>query len=192
MPLCECVRFAGVLGWFAHLRSQLLTLVMLVVVIQRTWAGNTKRQKSMHEENGFFRFVGSNKVELLVTQCTGVQEVLAGTWTKDDASEKIKISVETTGLTRTPSASPPHVTRVRREYTFDLDGESLEYQIFMATDKTPELTLHLSGKHTRLLPAYIADDGESEEEELDNQLLEPEPTRHAHTHSRGHSRQPSA
>lgn len=140
-----------------------------VAYTQRTWAANTKREKPMHEENGFFRFVGerdSRRVELMITQCSGVQEVLAGSWTHDEAADRITITVDSTGLTRTPSARPPFVTQVRRVYTFDLDGESLEYSIYMATEKTPELTLHLKGKHTRLLPAYIADDDEEEEEQV--------------------------
>jgi hypothetical protein len=154
---------------------------------QRTWLGGSDRARPMHEENGFLRFVGAGKVEALITQCTGVQEILAGEWSKDESSQAVTITLDSTGLTRTPSAGQPFVTQVRRVYKFDLDGEGLEYTVSMATNNTPELTVHLKGKHSRAIPKPIAADDEAEEEQLEETLMEPDVARHAthdHTNSK--------
>ena len=148
---------------------------IFVSYTQRTWMVGTDRTKPMHEENGFLRFLPNQRVEALITQCTGVQEILLGTWAKDEAKESITITLDSTGLTRIPSAKPPAVTQTRRIYTFDLDGETLSYTILMATTKTPELTVHLTGEHTRAQPKPVAEHDEAEEEKLDNTFIEHQP-----------------
>ena len=54
-----------------------------VSYVQRTWVAGSARSKPMHEENGFLRFVGAmagRHVEMMVTQCTGTQENLYGSY----------------------------------------------------------------------------------------------------------------
>lgn len=150
---------------------------------QRTWAAGSDRSKPMHEENGFLRFVGGEAVEALITQCTGVQEQLAGRWVRDESLQTITITLDSTGVVRTPSAKEPHVTQVQRVYTFNLDGDSLSYTVSMATATTP-LTVHLQGQHGRLPPKPVADDDQEEEEMLEDIFLEPDVVRHPpHDHT---------
>jgi len=127
---------------------------------QRTWMAGTepRRSKPLHEENGFLRFVGGPnsgaKVEGALTQASGVQELLAGKWepttqgSSDDAAAAaavgaFTVSLESSSLTRTPTARPPFVTAVARRYTVRPATGELTYEIDMATVNTPKLQNHL-------------------------------------------------
>lgn len=123
---------------------------------QRTWKAGTNRAVPMHEENGFLRFVGGPgsgaKVEAMVTQCTGVQEVLAGSWehaAPGESDTSFTISLASTGLERTPSAKHPFVTTVARRYTVDTANNTLTAVVDMATENTPELQNHLTATLTK-------------------------------------------
>jgi len=123
---------------------------------QRTWKAGTNRAVPMHEENGFLRFVGGpssgSKVEAMVTQCTGVQETLAGSWEENapgESATSFTISLSSTGLQRTPSAKHPFVTTVARRYTVDAANNTLTAVVDMATENTPELQNHLTATLTK-------------------------------------------
>jgi len=141
---------------------------------QRTWAapGGERggRSKAMHEESGYLRFVkppqdgapeGSNEdgieewglAEGVICQNTGMQEVLAGRWTRK--GEEVTLAMDTTSVARTQSAKGPHVTHVRRIYTFpsatnsNPSSDCLKVHILMSTTRTPELTTHLQSELTK-------------------------------------------
>ncbi len=99
-------------------------------------------------------------MEALITQASGVQEVLTGEWNvtavaADKATEAgatpagsggaFTISLVSSSLSRSPSARPPFVTSVARRYTVDPVSLTLTYEIDMATEKTTELQNHLKG-----------------------------------------------
>jgi hypothetical protein len=124
----------------------------MMSVSSASWLAGSGRSKAMHEENGFVRFVSKPAasgaaVEAVITQCSGVQEVLAGEWkVADGATGGFTLSLRSTSLTRTPSARPPFVTQVVRTYTLDGSTGQLSYSIDMATTKTPQCQNHLSGE----------------------------------------------
>ena len=139
-----------------------------VAYTQRTWKADSARTKPMHEENGFLRFVGpadARKVEAIISQCTGVQEVLSGQWKSNSdaaatpaaaaaaaatpapapaSSFTIELRTAPSALTRTPSALHPFVTAVVRRYTIDTAANSLRVQVDMATENTPDIQNHLT------------------------------------------------
>jgi hypothetical protein len=119
---------------------------------QWTWLAGTNRTKPMHEEVGFLRLTPGQKVEFLITQASGVQEILTGTWGVDpNDSKTIKISVQSESApTRSPSAKPPFVTQSNRVFYIPAEaGGDLRYTMAMATDKHPELTPHLEAELKR-------------------------------------------
>jgi hypothetical protein len=78
-----------------------------------------------------------------------VQELLAGKWeatvqgSSDEAVGAFTVSLESSSLTRTPTARPPFVTAVARRYTVRPATGELTYEIDMATENTPKLQNHL-------------------------------------------------
>jgi hypothetical protein len=93
----------------------------------------------MHTESGYFRLAGTDRVELVVAQPTGVVEVLEGTL------DVGTIRLHTTLVGRTGSAK--EVTAVERELTFRDDV--LSYVVRMAAVGRP-LTHHLTGELRRV------------------------------------------
>ncbi|KAG9320052.1 hypothetical protein KVV02_007285 [Mortierella alpina] len=47
------------------------------------------------------------------------------------------ISWTTTGIVRSPSAKPPHVTQFTRKWVIDPEQKTFSYQFSMATEDTP-------------------------------------------------------
>ena len=93
----------------------------------------------MHTETGYFRMAGSDRVELVIAQPTGVVEVLEGTV---DAGT---IRLRSTLIGRTGSAK--EVTQVERELT--VRDDRLSYVIRMAAVGSP-LSDHLEAELDRV------------------------------------------
>jgi THAP4-like, heme-binding beta-barrel domain len=93
----------------------------------------------LHTEMGFWRPVGPDRVEVVISHPTGHAEVSAGT--VDDH----RIELATTAVTATATAK--EVTAVER--TFTVEGDTLTYALRMAAVGRPmtphlEATLHRS------------------------------------------------
>lgn len=91
---------------------------------QRTW--RVTDGAPLHAETGYWRFPGDNKVEMLITQPSGVSEVSEGSWSaqssgageaKAAGDSPVVISTKTDNFTRTATARPPHVTSATRVFT---------------------------------------------------------------------------
>jgi hypothetical protein len=86
-----------------------------------------------HWENGFIRILDNGELELTNAQI-GRAEVLTGkVETKDDVTLIHFVS-------KTITNDPRMVSSARR---FELDGDTLRYEMEMQTTKTDQLTLHL-------------------------------------------------
>ncbi|MEE2031584.1 FABP family protein [Rhodococcus chondri] len=93
--------------------------------------------RPLHTENGYLRRAG-DAVELLVSQPTGFVEIQRSRLTDG------VLDFETVVLERSPEAKPVHELRRR----FVLDGDTLEYDLWMAHAETP-LTHHLHAQLRR-------------------------------------------
>ncbi|KAF9915011.1 THAP domain-containing protein 4 [Lobosporangium transversale] len=87
----------------------------------------------LHAESGFIRLPGwsAEKCELILSQPTGVASVEVGTINGST------IDWTTTGIVRSPSAKPPHVTQFTRKWMIDPANKTFSYQFSMATENTP-------------------------------------------------------
>lgn len=122
-----------------------------VSYVQRTWVAGSSRSKPMHEENGFLRFVGpiaDHRVEMMISQCTGAQEILNGTYKQTDDQGSFIIELNCQGLTRTPSAKQPFVLQTVRRLIVNPAAKQLKAEVDMQTEKTP-LTNHLMSTLTK-------------------------------------------
>ena len=109
--------------------------------------------KPAHSETGYWKLgAGGRAVECCVAQVTGLAEVEEGAVTADEAAGEVVVDVRTVGLTRPSSAKAPHVRDVRRVWRLSSGGTQLSYEVYMATDKTPELTLHLKAHFDKQQP----------------------------------------
>lgn len=104
---------------------------------QRTWAQDDGRP--LHSESGYWRAAGG-AVEVILAHAIGHAEVETGRW--DDR----RLHLVATGLIRSAAAKP--VTGLERDY--ELDGDTLRYELRMATlaDQTP--WVHLQAELRRL------------------------------------------
>ena len=108
----------------------------------------TIRGQPAHSESGYWRLAGGGRrVQCCVAQVTGLVEVEEGELSVDGGAAVV--DVRTVSLTRTSSSKAPHVREVRRVWRLSEDGGRLEYEVFMATDNTPELTSHLKAQFTK-------------------------------------------
>jgi len=109
---------------------------------QRTWvAGDAgPHQDPLHWETGFFRALPGFGVELTNAQNGERVEVMRGKIKHGD--EVVVLSMDSTLL-----GNDERLIRTRRRY--ECEGDKLRYQVFMATTKQPELTLHLDARLTR-------------------------------------------
>ncbi|KAF9185787.1 THAP domain-containing protein 4 [Haplosporangium sp. Z 11] len=87
----------------------------------------------LHAESGFIRLPGwsSEKCELILSQPTGVASVEVG------AIKGTSVEWATTGIVRSPSAKPPHVTQFTRKWIVDPEKKTFSYTFSMATENTP-------------------------------------------------------
>ena len=112
--------------------------------------------KAAHSESGYWKVgPGGLRVECCVAQVTGLVEVEEGSITADEKSgSAVTVDVRTVGLTRTTSAKPPHVREIRRVWRLSEEGGRLGYELFMATEHTPELTSHLTAHFSKQQPTH--------------------------------------
>ncbi|KAG0351317.1 THAP domain-containing protein 4, partial [Gamsiella multidivaricata] len=87
----------------------------------------------LHAESGFIRLPGwsNEKCELILSQPTGIASVEVG------RIDGTSIDWTTSGIVRSPSAKPPHVTRFTRKWVVDLRKKTFSYIFAMATEETP-------------------------------------------------------
>ncbi|MFN2557571.1 MAG: FABP family protein [Nitriliruptorales bacterium] len=98
--------------------------------------------RPLHSESGFLRPGGPGRAEFLVAQPTGIVEVYEGPFD----GRVLDLRAATIGL----SATAKWVRSLRR--TFELDGDMLRYDVWMAHAETPE-THHLHAELRRSSPA---------------------------------------
>ena len=110
--------------------------------------------RAAHSESGYWKVgssdsgAGGRRLECVVAQVTGLAEVEEGLVVVDEAVGVV-VDVRTVGLSRTSTAKAPHVREIRRVWRLSERGGQLEYEVWMATDNTPKLTLHLEAQFTK-------------------------------------------
>ncbi|KAN0026181.1 hypothetical protein ACTFIV_007165 [Dictyostelium citrinum] len=105
---------------------------------QKTWNANGQ---PLHSESGYMRFPPNGKIELVISEPTGITEIYDGELMGENNET---ITFKLTNIQRTPTAKPPHTTNVIRKFTFDQNANTLSYTMDMATTTTTDLTHHLS------------------------------------------------
>lgn len=104
---------------------------------QRAWAPDD--ETTLHSESGFWRPSGAGGIEVALAHPLGLVEVTEGT------VSGTTIRLASTLVGRTSTGKP--VTRLERRY--ELDGDALAYELWMATDEVL-LSRHLSGSLRRV------------------------------------------
>ena len=109
---------------------------------QRTWAGDEtdSRQDPLHWESGFFKALPGFGVELTSAQNGERVEVLRGRI--ENVDDRLVLSLDSTLL-----GNDERLIRTRRRY--ECAGDTLRYQVWMATARQRELTLHLEARLVR-------------------------------------------
>ena len=105
----------------------------------------TKERESgmpLHAEAGYFRPQGGGTIELVLSQPSGIVEILTGTITETEAG--VDIDVSSVGVHTAPSAKL--VKETRRRYV--VEGDTLTCDFWMAAMGEP-LTHHLTSSLTR-------------------------------------------
>lgn len=101
----------------------------------------------LHAEAGYFRPVGTDVVELVIAQPSGIVEIDVGpVTTSEDGVITIDLHSETVATT----ATAKDVTQVQR--TLVISGDTLSYDMYMAAVGEP-FQHHLSAVLTRVVPA---------------------------------------
>jgi len=110
---------------------------------QRTWVLNeTEPHKDpLHWETGFFRALPGFGVELTNAQNGERVEVMRGKI--EPGSDALVFTLDSTLL-----GNDDRLIRTRRRY--ECEGGTLRYQMWMATTKQAELTLHLEARLIRV------------------------------------------
>ena len=109
---------------------------------QRTWVANETdpHKDPLHWEAGFFRALAGLGVELTNAQNGERVEVMRGKI--ELRGDVLVLSMDSTLL-----GNDERLIRTRRRY--ECEGDTLRYQVWMATKKQPELTPHLEAKLIR-------------------------------------------
>jgi hypothetical protein len=105
----------------------------------------TKERKSgvpLHAEAGYFRPQGDGSTELVLSQPSGIVEILTGSITETEAG--VEVDVSSVGVHTAPSAKL--VRETRRRYV--VEGDTLTFDFWMAAMGEP-LTHHLTSRLTR-------------------------------------------
>ncbi len=112
---------------------------------QRTWVANEAdpHKDPLHWEVGFFKALPGFEVELTNTQNGERVEVMRGKI--EPRGDIVILSMDSTLL-----GNDERLIRTRRRY--ECEGDTLRYQIWMATTKQPELTPHLEARLARVNP----------------------------------------
>jgi hypothetical protein len=105
---------------------------------QQTWHPDTAAP--MHAEVGYLRGVSGDAVELVLAHPTGIVEVEEGRF------DGAVLELATTTVGRTTTAK--EVRSLRRR--FELDGDTLRYDVWMAHADTPE-SHHLHAELSRVV-----------------------------------------
>lgn len=103
---------------------------------QRAWALGGGR--TLHSELGFWRPAESGRLDVCLAHPLGLTEIAAG------ELDGLEVQLESLDVPRAPGGLP--VTRLERRYR--VEGDSLEYELWMATERTP-LARHLTGRLER-------------------------------------------
>lgn len=103
---------------------------------QRAWAPRDGRL--LHSEVGFWRPTGDGEVEVCLAHPLGLTEIAVG------ALHGTEVRLASLAVPRAPGGLP--VTGLERRYR--VEGGSLEYELWMATERTP-LSWHLTGRLER-------------------------------------------
>lgn len=109
---------------------------------QRTWMANDAdpRAEPLHWEAGFFRALPAFGVELTNAQNGERVEVLRGKIERGD--EGVVLVMDSTF-----HGNDARLTRTRRRY--ECAGDTLRYQVWMATTRVADLTPHLEARLAR-------------------------------------------
>ena len=113
---------------------------------QRTWDITHQRERvePLHWETGFIRPCEDGWVEIWNAQNGGRVEVLRGRPPSADAPpESAFLELDSTVL-----GNDDRMVRTRR--TYFLVGDTLKYELHMATRNTPQLQIHLRGELRRM------------------------------------------
>jgi hypothetical protein len=100
---------------------------------QKLYDGQTEYLQS-HWESGFISILENNELQLVNIQIGGRSEILAGTIEALDHMFRIHF------VSKTLSHDPRMVSSAR---TFELEGDTLRYEMEMQTTKVPQSTSHL-------------------------------------------------
>ena len=109
---------------------------------QRTWVADETdpRKDPLHWETGFLRALAGFGVELTNAQNGERVEVLRGKI--ESGGDTLVLALDSTLL-----GNDARLLRARRRY--ECTGDTLRYQVWMATTKQPDLTSHLEARLTR-------------------------------------------
>jgi hypothetical protein len=109
---------------------------------QRTWRDG-KRDDPLHWEAGFLRALPAMELVLASAQNGKRVELLRG---------RIESSAGSTVLTLDSTLLGNDERLIRTHRRYECVAETLRYQVWMATRKVPELTLHLEARLARRTP----------------------------------------
>jgi hypothetical protein len=114
---------------------------------QRTWKDG-KAGEPLHWETGFVRALPAHGVEVTNAQNGERVEVLRGAIdTKGDGGDAVVFAVDSTLI-----GNDERLVRTRRRYALAVSDDGVDtlcYQVWMATTRVPELTLHLQARLLR-------------------------------------------